>query len=468
MKRNLFPRTRVIGTVFILLSLGSFSCKEKPSLPPGEVAPIEALKSDIRAAEDSFKKNPDDMKARSNWVIFHKQLSQVYENQGRLKEAILEEKKVQRIDPQNQNTRFRLGELYTKKGDYLRAAHEFETLIQDNPLYSALLYIYMGDVNLKLNKMEKARAAYYKALDINPFSISTYGKLADINRQEGNVSSAQRQNQIAEQIMNWGFVDRGFKDKSLEEWEKILRQDPLNPLVLYNVACYYDLNMDPTNYESVKKALMAWARYIESTQGHGAIHDQHKRSGPSMADQDARITRPENRYRKGIRRHIQGLKRKKGLLSRELKITKLEELQGYIKTAIAKLDLLQRIMRDAERLAAQSGRQDIQSRARVLRDRVDAFGFHEFKKKLSAIGGEIKEKVHKRIKSPDSVPEKELHLSYSNYLKEYQAISGELQAKGIIELELDVRRLAVDLGMKGYRMMKHSGEFSGEKDRDSE
>jgi predicted negative regulator of RcsB-dependent stress response/ribosomal protein S13 len=468
MKSYSFRQIRVIPAVAILLVVGHFSCKEKPSVPQGEVAAVETLKSNIRAAQEAFKKDSDDSKARMNLVIFHKQLSQVYENQGRLEDAILEEKKAQKIEPENQNTRFRLGELYSKKGDYLRAAHEFETLAQDNPLYSALLYIYLGDVNLKLNKMEKARAAYYKALDINPFSVSTYGKLADINRQEGKVSEAQIQDQIAEQIRNWGFVDRGFKEKSLEEWEQILKQDPFNPLALYNVACYYDLNMDPASYESIKKALMAWNRYLEGTRGQTARHNSHRARG-EMADQDRHGMKEKDRYHKGIQRHIQELKRKKGKLARELGIVKLEELQGYIKTTIANLDLLEWMMRDAEVLAAESGKPDLQSRAETLRERVDAIGVHEFREKLSAVLGKIKGTIQKRIISMDSVPEKELHLSYSNYLREYQAISEELQAKEIIKLELDVRRLAADLGMKGYRPMRHFDDFPvrGER-RDSE
>jgi tetratricopeptide (TPR) repeat protein len=467
MKKYYYTNLLLTASAAVVFASGIFSCKQKQELPPGEVAVIEAIKSNIKKAREALNENPDNGQARRNLVIYHKQLSGVFENQGRLEEAILEERKALKIDPDNLHSRFRLGEVYLKKGDYLRAANELESLASDNPLYSGQLYAYLGDAYMHLNKIQQARQAYYKALDFNPFALSIYKDLAEAYQKEGNLSEAQKQESMAEQIQEWGFVDRGFKDKSLKEWEKILEEDPFNPLALYNVACYYELNMDPTDYNSINKTLMAWQRYLEGTRGQAARHGRRDRldeKGPGrgragMDDQFRQSRREQDRYHKGIRRLVHGLKRKKGLMARELKIKNLEELQGACKTSLAKIDLLERMMNDAGEFAAESGKPDLQARAEALRKRLEAIGIQEFKEKLSGLLGNIKAIVQKRIKSPDSTPEKELHLSFSAYLKEYQAISEELQETGISELELEVRKLAAQLGMRGYRPMRHFQDF---------
>lgn len=98
--------------------------------------------------------------------------------EGNVDKAIEEYKEILKINPANFETYQKLGELYTQKGDHKEALTYYKKIV---------------DVYFKNRLYKKALPIYQKILEIQPDSIATRERIAEIYEREGNESDAKRE-----------------------------------------------------------------------------------------------------------------------------------------------------------------------------------------------------------------------------------------------------------------------------------
>lgn len=462
----------------LVLTVGWFSltsCKNKqpktsePAAGKKAVIPVvedqaAAIEQKIKEMEKKLEGDPADRGARQNLILYHKQLSWIYENNGQFPRAISEEIEAKKLDPANPDSRLHLGRLYHQEGGFDKAVQELEPLCTAGPDCSMTACSLLGDSYLEQGRGQEAISAYKKMREKNPFSIVAMGKLAEIHRREGMIALYEAETSQGERLQARGFADRGFLSKPRGEWERILADDPLNPLALYNLACYQDMEMDPGDFRSMKQTMMAWQKYMDASKGsarrkRGQV-GKTGHSGPSeIAGRGA--GEDESNYKRGIHQHFQVLKKKKKELAKKLGINKLEESQKYVKNALNKIDSLAVILNRAEKKAAETGNEEAVKRAANLRRRLEEAGLAGFKERLHALERKTRQLVQKIINSPGSVPKNELMSAEAGFRREFETISREMEAAKLGDLDRDVRLLAVEMGFTGSDFLKH-GQPSGE------
>jgi tetratricopeptide (TPR) repeat protein len=98
--------------------------------------------------------------------------------EGQVDRAIDEYKEILKANPANFETYQKLGELYTQKGDQKEALNCYRKIVE---------------VYFKNRLYKKALPIYQKILEIQPDSIATREKIAEIYEREGNESDAKRE-----------------------------------------------------------------------------------------------------------------------------------------------------------------------------------------------------------------------------------------------------------------------------------
>lgn len=124
--------------------------------------------------------------------------------EGNVDKAIEEYKEILKINPANFETYQKIGELYTQKGDHKEALNYYKKIV---------------DVYFKNRLYKKALPIYQKILDIQPDSISTRERIAEIYEREGNESDAKREYlYLAEYYWNERNIERTdyFSQKAID------------------------------------------------------------------------------------------------------------------------------------------------------------------------------------------------------------------------------------------------------------
>lgn len=136
--------------------------------------------------------------------------------------------------PQNHNN---LGDLYARRGDFLKAEEEFKKAIALLPNYGDA-YHNLANTYLQMNKLDLALAHYQKALELNPNlwqshqnMAAIYAKVNQLNKTEEHLKKAiaiNSQNPILH--LNLGFIyqTQGKSEEAKNEWEATLKIDPAN------------------------------------------------------------------------------------------------------------------------------------------------------------------------------------------------------------------------------------------------
>ncbi len=157
--------------------------------------------------------------------------------------------------------------------EYAKAEREFETAIELNPnLFES--YFYYGQTLSSQGAFEKAAEMYLKAMDVNPADYQSRVFLA-----QAYASLGRKQEEMKARLASLELIQRhldmnphdtralyvganqmcavGDKDKGLELAERALGQDDKEPVVLYNVACFYSIQGD------LEQAMELLARAVE-------------------------------------------------------------------------------------------------------------------------------------------------------------------------------------------------------------
>jgi len=145
--------------------------------------------------------------------------------------------------------------------EYPEAEREFEKAIELNPnLFEA--YYYFGLAHSSQGSFEKAADMYLKAMDVNPADYQSPIFLA-----QAYASLGRRHDEMKSRLASLDLIHRhlemnphdtralyvganqlcnvGEHEKGLELAERALGQDDKEPVVLYNVACFYAMQGDP-------------------------------------------------------------------------------------------------------------------------------------------------------------------------------------------------------------------------------
>jgi adenylate cyclase len=165
------------------------------------------------------------------------------------------------LDPDSAEARASRGLAMFINEEYVEAEREFEKAIELNPnLYEA--YYYSGLAYSSQGKFESAIEMYKKAQEVNPadyqatiFLAQAYASLGrrhdEMRARVSSLDLIQRHLEMnphdtralyvgANQLCNVGEFEKGQ-----ELAERALGQDENEPVVLYNVACFYAMQGDP-------------------------------------------------------------------------------------------------------------------------------------------------------------------------------------------------------------------------------
>lgn len=136
--------------------------------------------------------------------------------------------------PQNHNN---LGDLYSRHGNFEKAAEEFKTAIALLPNYGDA-YHNLANVYLQMKKIDLAIENYQKALSYNAGLWQSHQNLAAIFAQQGqfDLSVEQLQKAIVTSPQNPNlhvnlgmiYYDMGKKKEAIQEWQMALQIDPSN------------------------------------------------------------------------------------------------------------------------------------------------------------------------------------------------------------------------------------------------
>ncbi len=178
--------------------------------------------------------------------------------------------------------------------EYAKAQQEFEKAIELNPnLFES--YFYYGQTLSSQGAFEKAAEMYLKAMDVNPADYQSRVFLA-----QAYASLGRKQEEMKARLASLELIQRhldmnphdtralyvganqmcavGDKDKGLELAERALGQDDKEPVVLYNVACFYSIQGD------LEQAMELLARAVELGWGDRAWLETDSDLDPLRAD----------------------------------------------------------------------------------------------------------------------------------------------------------------------------------------
>ncbi len=410
---------------------------EKSARSEGVTGTVVELRQQVAGAEAAHEKTDGAERTRELLRQRRMQLADALSREGRHDEAAVQARLAVELSPESQEALFLLARVHHEKGDYIRSQTEFEKLVERNPLHSGVLYMLLGEAYLEQGNLDDAKSAFYRGLDLNPLSAKAYKMLARAYRMEGKEAEAKEQERLAEQIATTGFADRGFREKSLKEWKELAAEDPMNPLILYNIACHQEMRIEPGDYRSTKRAMMAWNYYMYSTRG------KHKpgRKIDTRKDEESVMRRmeKENAYRASIKEHVHDLKKKKKDASRELGIAKIEELVKHVKTMTGKMELLENMISDLAEKAEKTGDDALAEKTRGFRTRLEAMELADRARGFNKIKKEAKSLMDRKIAKPGEVDMIELRNTYRELNKRYGQLSDELDKLGYGGLYQEVR-----------------------------
>jgi tetratricopeptide (TPR) repeat protein len=96
-----------------------------------------------------------------------------------------------KLEPQNQELHFQLGNTFFKRLQFSVALESFDRTLQLDPL-NAEAYLMRGDVLVRLGEMQQALAPLNKSLELNPSLTRAHVLLGKVYGAQGNVDEALR------------------------------------------------------------------------------------------------------------------------------------------------------------------------------------------------------------------------------------------------------------------------------------
>ncbi|MFO8057578.1 MAG: tetratricopeptide repeat protein [bacterium] len=439
MQRNLSSVIFMVALISVFFCFFP-ACKGEKDTKPSASTGFD-LKSSIKKQEDKLKQEPDNEQARQNLIELLFQMGAKHERAGRHASAAATYQRILKLDPDKIHAHYLLGKALMEEGKYQQALNSFDKVISADPKYTADLYELTGECHLELGNKEQAKKALLKSVVINPVSKNVYTKLARLYRAEGKKEKAKEKERVAAELEKWGYPNRGFKEKSLQEWKKTAKSIPepyekkeagpsakkKKALALYNIATYHDRAIERENPLSYQKAMKNWKSYVYYSKD---IEEEAK-------------------YRATIKEHVGKLKDKMKELYKKYELMGVHDLVGvsgklgskllYFGTMFEKLDK----KKDTFDKDSLERYQKIKSKYEAIDVKSYASRFDEISRKANSL---IKRRIAGKI------DDKELARKSRRLSNEVEKLKSELVDAGIVEIEKVITKLG---GEYGVPMPKH-------------
>ncbi len=180
-------------------------------------------------------------------AISHYLTSIIYEQSGRIPEAIEELRKAVDINPSTDLVVKLLGAYYVNE-DYENAAAMAERAIASEP-DNVVLHIWVGRIYYQLNRFDEASAAFERAIQLNPGNALAYEALAQIDEETndlvGAVDTYRRMIEITPDSaflhyrLGMNLVEMNRSAEAMTELERALELNPQLTPARYMLGLLY-------------------------------------------------------------------------------------------------------------------------------------------------------------------------------------------------------------------------------------
>jgi tetratricopeptide (TPR) repeat protein len=213
----------------------------------------------VRRIEARLAAAPEDARA---WFLAARTYA-VVGNAAQTERALL---KTLELDPANVRAFAMVGDLYGIKGDLARAVAQFQAWAAREPR-SIAAHTMVALLLERLNRLDEAKSAYERVLDLNPHAAVAANNLAWITAEQGgNLDQATDLAQMAKSqapdqpafndTLGWIYFKKNLAQESVPLFRQSLEKDPENALTNYHLGmAYAKLGEDSKAITSLKRAL---------------------------------------------------------------------------------------------------------------------------------------------------------------------------------------------------------------------
>ncbi len=224
----------------------------------GEVEELDENTRDLYVKAGTHK-DPKEERTPSKKAEIVKNIALIYQEQGKNDEALAAYEDAIASNPKDVNLVLNKANLYYTMGDkdkFKELMSQASAMAPDNP---DLLYN-IGVINMEQGNLEEARAAYYKALEVDPGYVNAQLNLSTTYVNEGN-SLIDEMNELGTSRADAEKYDqlKAKKDelfgKGANILEEALKANPDNEGILTQLKNIYGALGDTENFMRMKKLL---------------------------------------------------------------------------------------------------------------------------------------------------------------------------------------------------------------------
>jgi|GEM_PF-5791301 len=401
---------------------------------PAKDATIQNLTSKARLYENKMKAGNEAKKAEANLITVLQQRARAYEKQNDPEAARQDYEKILDIRPGHTDARFNMGRLLIKTGQTERGVELLDEIVHKNPKYSPELYDLLAEAYKSLGETEKARKALLKSITLKPINPEAYRELANLDEKTGNKEEAGKARQKLSHLEKYGYPDRGHREKSLKEWRSYIMsgkasdkegEGPSLPLALYNAATYYDHQVKPGDYQSYRKAMKNWQKYLAAS----------------------KKTESEKGHRKTAKKRFSHLKHEKKGLLRKHHLLAPEEVWGSCAKILRRIKIMGIYLPRLKAKALEQGNQQAAREAdkAIKKMQIMEIGPHE--KQLEEIIDECQSIIMAELSEEVDMDDTEITRKAVKLSEKAKKIESQLNEQGFDEIEAKMKGLAAELNV---------------------
>lgn len=199
-----------------------------------------------RVWRDNYSLWMDTLEKMPASFMAHNNLGMLYEQDGRLKDAIEEYKKALELNPDSAETHTNLGFIYRRQDKLVEAKEEHLAALQLKPNFVAAR-LNLGIIYLDQGLLEKALQEFQIASKLNPYNADAYYNIGLV-------------------YYRWNQIDR-----AIENFKYALKLNPSSPVYYNELAnAYLQNNQVGTAIEYYKTALKIKPDYAEAHSNLGS------------------------------------------------------------------------------------------------------------------------------------------------------------------------------------------------------
>jgi len=224
----------------------------------GEVETMQKVQRDLMVKSGTYS-NPVDEKTESKRAEIVRNIALIYTQMGNNEEALAAYKVARADNPEDVNLVLNEANLYYQLGDkdkFKELMAEAARMAPDNPD----LHYNIGVINMEQGDLEAARAAYRKAIEVNPGYVNAQLNLSTTYVNEGN-ALIDDMNALGTSRADLAKYDelKAQKDELFKEGvvvlEDALKTNPDNEAILSQLKNIYGALGDNENYMRIKNLL---------------------------------------------------------------------------------------------------------------------------------------------------------------------------------------------------------------------